>query len=95
MWYKLVLAGSFLFISGATLIAQEANKSEELSQDIFSVLQDNAQGGKIQLFQDPELHVLVDKNIRINKKQGIEGYRIQLFSSSGQDARDKVNQMQQ
>jgi hypothetical protein len=95
MWYKLVLAGSLLFMATSMVIAQETNKPEELSHDIFSVLQDNSQGGNIQLFQDPELHVLVDKNIRINKKQGIEGYRIQLFSSSGQDARDKANQMQQ
>ncbi|PKP10269.1 MAG: sporulation protein [Bacteroidetes bacterium HGW-Bacteroidetes-4] len=95
MWYKLVLTGSFLFMAGSMVIAQETNKPEELSHDIFSVLQDNSQGGKIQLFQDPELHVLVDRNIRINKKQGVEGYRIQLFSSSGQDARDKANQMQQ
>lgn len=89
----------WLFMGTAFIsLAQESESvadSMSVYNDIFSSLQDNSRGGKIEIYQDPALHVLVDKSIRINKKEGLDGYRIQIFSSSGQDARDKVNEIQQ
>ncbi len=96
MKQKLISLCFLLFVEVTILIAQ--SKPQDTipeSEDIFSQLQDNSYGGVIQIFQDPSLHVLVDKNTRLNKKEGLEGYRIQLFSNSGQDAREKANEVQQ
>ncbi len=85
--YSIVLSG--LIYSG--LLAQEAtNDSISGSPNIFTALQDNSSGGRMVLDQSPELHVLIDKSIRINEKSGLEGYRIQIYTGSGVKARDEA-----
>lgn len=43
---------------------------------------------------DLRLDSLVSKHIRVNKlKDGIDGYRVQLYSGSGNDARQAANDM--
>lgn len=61
--------------------------------DIFSLLQEDSHGAAIHLYQNPSLHVLVDKNSRLNEKSGLMGYRIQIYSGSGTQARDKANEV--
>jgi hypothetical protein len=92
-----LLSGVFVFVSFFGLAQESLSLVDSVSvyTDIFSTLQDNSRGGKIEIYQDPALHVLVDKSIRINKKEGLDGYRIQIFSSSGQEARDLANETQQ
>lgn len=65
-----------------------------ISDDIFAKINTADSGGSMQIYQDPALHVLMDKTNRINKKDGLEGYRIQIFSGSGQDARDHSYKIQ-
>jgi hypothetical protein len=48
--------------------------------------------GNININQDERLNELVRRHIMINKeKQGIPGYRIRIFSESGQMARSRAN----
>ena len=86
---SLILLFGFLLFK---LEAQESNNSSlTLEDDIFSILQDDSFGGIISFYQNPSLHVLVDKNSRLNKKNGLKGYRIQIYSGSGVTARDNAN----
>jgi hypothetical protein len=64
-----------------------------LSRDIFSTLQDETYGGDINIYQSPSINVLIDKNKKINKKNGVRGYRIQIFSASGISARTEANEV--
>lgn len=80
-----ILQFALLYVSAQQVVPD----STVVVHDIFSEINDDSEGGKIQIYQDPILHVLIDKNTRINKKEGLWGYRIQIFSGSGQNARDK------
>jgi len=47
--------------------------------------------GKIEIIQDPQVDVLVTKHIQINQnKGGIEGFRIQIFSDSGNNSKNQA-----
>ena len=49
---------------------------------------DNSNAGRLTVNQDERLNELVRRHISINKKEeGIQGYRIRIFSESGQGAR--------
>lgn len=65
------------------------------NQDIFSLLQDDSFGGDIDFYQDPSLHVLIDKSARLNEKNGIDGFRIQIYSGSGSSAREKAHAVEE
>ncbi len=52
----------------------------------------NLDRGSLTINQDERLDELVRRHIEINKKQdGIQGYRIRIFSQSGQTARQNAN----
>lgn len=72
-------------------ISAQDNDIALAPDDIFYSIQDDTYGGTISLYQDPLLHVLVDKYARINEKQGLKGYRIQIYSGSGVSARAEAN----
>ncbi|MCK9205671.1 MAG: SPOR domain-containing protein [Salinivirgaceae bacterium] len=79
---------------GTTLFGQSKQEdSLNISEDIFLQLQAKSTGGKIEITQDPSLNVLVDKSIRMNEKEGLNGFRIQIYSGSDQNAREKLNQL--
>ena len=47
--------------------------------------------GKIEIIQDPRLETLLTKHIQINQnKGGIEGFRIQIFSDSGNNSKNQA-----
>jgi len=81
----LFLIGNLLFDSFAQPVSadQDAN--------IFTSIQDNSYGGKMTIYQNPSLQVLVEKSIRMNEKDGINGYRIQIYSGTGSAAREKAS----
>jgi len=44
--------------------------------------------GKVKVNQDPRVEVLISKHVQINEKvKGIEGFRIQIFSDSGNNSK--------
>lgn len=56
--------------------------------------QDQNDNGRLSVNQDERIEELVNRHIRINeKKEGIPGYRIRIFSESGQDARPKATEV--
>jgi len=47
--------------------------------------------GKVTVYQDPAIAQLVQKHIRVNEeKDGIPGYRIQIFFDSGSNSKTKA-----
>lgn len=82
---------SILLITYCFLSA-EISYGQKNQNDIFSDLQDtNNHFGKVNIYQDVGIHLLVNKHIESNKKQkGIPGYRIQVYSGSGHSARGKA-----
>ncbi len=85
-----------LFLSALFASAQiNTADSVNITDDIFFALQNNTYGGNINVSQEPSLHVLIERNIRINKKKGLSGYRIQIFSGSGNNAREQANKVAQ
>ena len=56
------------------------------------IQQNDSQTGQINIYQSHSVESLVNKFIFIHSKQrGIKGYRIQIFSASGQQARQSAN----
>lgn len=51
--------------------------------------------GKITITQDALLYQLVDAFADINKRDGMKGYRIQIYSGSGQNARATMQTISQ
>lgn len=57
--------------------------------DIFSLINyPDSSGAELILYQPASLHVLVEKHIRLNKKVGVYGYRIQINQWAGQNGRE-------
>jgi len=58
------------------------------TNDLFFQLNEQKDGyGKISLLQDTKLYQMVDVYADANSREGMNGYRVQIFSGSGQNAR--------
>jgi hypothetical protein len=87
--YIILLVFSLLAFLSTKMLAQDTT---DYSHGLYVLLQESKPGeGTIKLIQDPELYVLIDKYTRINKHEGLSGYRIQLFSGSGQNGREQAS----
>ncbi len=50
--------------------------------------------GRVQVFQDERIDLLVSRHIEENKKgSGIPGFRVRIFSQTGHSARQNANQV--
>ena len=59
-------------------------------QVLSSFAQKNG-SGKVQIIQDPTIEKLIEKQILLNEtREGIPGYRIQIFFDSGSNSRTKA-----
>ncbi len=82
---------SIYFIFYLFLIPTYILFSQPYSSDIIQGRQDD--NGRLIINQDTRIEELVNRHITINKdKEGIQGYRIRIFSESGQDARPKATE---
>jgi len=66
------------------------------SSDLFKRADSNSRAGQVKIIQDPELDTLISRYILANKNQkekngytGMEGFRIQIYSSSTRNAREE------
>jgi len=66
--------------------------------DLFSRPDDNIHSGKLKIIQDPSIDTLISRYIMINEniysdhgQYGMEGFRIQIYSSSNRNAREESN----
>jgi hypothetical protein len=60
------------------------------------VIAQNSSKGDIRVIQDDRVDILVQKHIQINQnKQGIAGFRIQLFFDSGNNSKTKAQMIYQ
>lgn len=85
----------FLLIISINAWAQPAD-SIPVGDDIFSVVQSEGRGqGDVDIYQKAGVHLLIDTHARLNEKKGIDGFRIQIYSGSGNDARDKAYHLKQ
>jgi len=67
------------------------------SQDnIFTSLQSqDSNQGKVTIYQDRNATRLILKNIELNRQEkSIQGYRIQIYSGTGNNARNEARQIQ-
>lgn len=81
-----------LFITLIFLILAGNAFTQSDTIPIFRLFNDTTGGkGEVNIHQDPLIRLLVDRDISINgKMRGIsDGYRIQIFSSFGNDSRDR------
>jgi len=74
-----------LFLSSNLLWAQK--------DDVFSNVHSySASGGKIQIFQDANVRVLMNDYVKSKKNEkGMNGYRVQIFFGSGHNSRENAN----
>ena len=82
-----------LIYNSTVVIAQQTYNDDDAS--FFEYIQQNdSQTGQINIYQSLSIKLLVNKFIFNQAKQrGIKGYRIQIFSASGQQARGAANKM--
>lgn len=82
----------FFLISGFVLHAQELQPGEKQTENIDyqnlsipSILKEN------HVVQDPRIGVLLQRHIDLNKRRnGIDGYRLEIFFNSDHNAREKA-----
>ena len=88
-FYRIFLCAFFLTVIYNTLPAQKQDTTRPL---IFIELEnDNESGGRIEIVQPVQVENLLKMQVANNKLQtGIPGYRIQIFSLSGNTARQKA-----
>jgi hypothetical protein len=77
------------------------SQSFESLSDLFRRTDDNPHAGKLNIIQDPALDTLINRYILANRTQeekigysGMEGYRIQIYSSSNRNAREESSKAQ-
>lgn len=61
--------------------------------DYIMKLQDNSKKGKITIYQDADIHLLQNKFVKINNDGKIDGWRIQIYNSSGAEAKEKAKEI--
>jgi len=68
------------------------------TSDLFSRPDDNNHSGQLKIIQDPAIDTLISRYIQINEniyrdygRFGMEGFRIQIYSSSNRNAREESN----
>ena len=73
-----------------------AGTARAQGNDLFYQLNDSQPGyGKVTLDQDAKLTQMVGAYADANKRDGIKGYRIQIYSGSGQNARATMQTISQ
>ena len=87
----------FLIFSGFSAGITDAQSFERAS-DLFERSGDTYHAGHLNIFQDPAIDTLIKRNILIsenvfrdNGRYGMEGFRIQIYSSSNRNAREESN----
>jgi hypothetical protein len=82
-----------LFFSTKIITAQPFVRTA----DLFN-RQDNNHSGKLRIIQDPSIDTLISRYILLNEniyrdngRYGMEGFRIQIYSSSNRNAREESN----
>jgi hypothetical protein len=90
MNFKLVLF--FLILFSAQKGFAQSNTNTKEAPDIFRIFSStSANQGKINILQDDQIKSLVNRYTESRRKEGkIPGYRIRIFSDSGQPARQKA-----
>lgn len=63
------------------------------ASDYIMKLQDNSKKGKITIYQDADIHLLQNRFVKISNDGKIDGWRIQIFNSSGTEAKAKANEV--
>lgn len=68
------------------------------TSDLLSAPPENTQAGRLKIIQDPGIDSLISRYILANQnvyretgRYGMEGYRIQIYSSSNRNAREESN----
>jgi SPOR domain len=91
---KLFFFSIILLISTRITIAQAFIKTE----DLFNKTESNNHSGKMIIVQDPAIDTLISRYILANEniyketgRYGMEGFRIQIYSSSNRNAREESN----
>ncbi len=83
-----------ILIYNSTVVTAQQTYNNDDSSFFEYIQQNNPQTGQINIYQSQSIKFLVNKFISIHSKQrGIKGYRIQIFSASGQQARESANKM--
>jgi hypothetical protein len=87
-------------VFGFSAVLVRAQSFESIS-DLFKRTDGNSHTGKLNIIQDPALDTLINRYILANKIQeekigysGMEGYRIQIYSSSDRNAREESSKTQ-
>jgi len=72
-------------------IAQNAQSTSDYATEIFYKLKEKTAGsGNVVIYQDDRINKLVWKHVSQNKEfNGVQGFRIRIFSDLGQTAREK------
>jgi len=84
-----------LWVSISSIVAQSFVKTS----DLFVRTNNNILPGQLKIIQDPALDTLINRYIlfsenifRDNGRYGMEGFRIQIYSSSTRNAREESNE---
>jgi hypothetical protein len=85
---------SFLLIFCTTVSAQGFVSTA----DLFSRQEDGSHSGRLKIMQDPSIDSLISRYILLNENTyhdlgrfGMDGFRIQIYSSSNRNAREESN----
>ena len=84
----LILLSFFYFVDAS---AQNAQQQTEYTTEIFYKLNEKKAGnGNVVIYQDSRINKMVWKHVSQNKEyNGIQGFRIRIYSDLGQTAREK------
>lgn len=84
-------------LTSAICIAQLPSDTVLSKGDVFVELQQSGQNeGSVVVTQDAKIHYLVNKHIAINEEdKTIDGWRIQIYNSSGKEAREEANDVRE
>jgi len=88
---EIVLGFVFLMMTSVSMIAQETDAAKP--QILVNLAQNDSESGHIEVIQPIQVENLLKMQIANNRLQkGIPGYRIHIFSQSGQTARQKMEE---
>ncbi|UCG26780.1 MAG: SPOR domain-containing protein [Bacteroidales bacterium] len=92
---KVILALAVLLLSVIVVRGQNDQDNVSGNRRGINIMEEQFQTdqGRVQIYQDPRIDILLQRHIAYNRKKGgINGFRIQIYFGSGHTARENANE---
>jgi len=84
---------ALLILVASTFLAFSQRDTSLLADDFITKLQKDNGEGSVTIYQSSSVHFLHSKFVRINDNGKIDGWRVQIYNSSGKESKEEAKEI--